>query len=446
LDGTPVEDTGLAALFVSSRDLARYVDFRPNFDDPETLWQGSEAPYTSEHQVKIMEMLLAARQSELVALSPTATPTSAWQIFKAVRPEPGSATEAIARLENAFQQFRRLGLLHQESAREEFARRWDLEWMLDSHATDLLYGSQTLYLRSTLDASWQVSPVVVVDLPDDGLPYAILPDPGEVSPSITNWDGPLIGVHVVTKLGLEDLGRQTAEGLSQVIDRGVYVNGHFSMFRDNSSDTERFAILAPEVAGEAEMDPTSTSGLLQVVLVNLWLSQIRDLANDLLTGFLLDPPRLQYRFSVEPVDVVGGTTFSWTTSDGIPLRGLSKAEKSWVTLSLRLAILALTGGNPLQGFPTPTAHDLRLANNTFVIVDEPEAALHRAAEAHMAQGLAALASHSDFYLVVATHSPHILNLTSAHVQRVHREAEVFVEASPDEPDEGIGPCRLLSGR
>jgi len=43
------------------------------------------------------------------------------------------------------------------------------------------------------------------------------------------------------------------------------------------------------------------------------------------------------------------------------------------------------------------------------VLDEPEAALHRAAEANMADGLAQLAAHVQAQVVVATHSPELLD-------------------------------------
>jgi predicted ATP-dependent endonuclease of OLD family len=56
----------------------------------------------------------------------------------------------------------------------------------------------------------------------------------------------------------------------------------------------------------------------------------------------------------------------------------------------------------------------------LVVLDEPEAALHRAAEAFLASGLAGLTARGGLTVVVATHSPELLDRPEAFLYQVQR--------------------------
>lgn len=433
LDGTPIAP-GQAALFASSSRLARQATFAPDFGDPRSLWNLPGHPYRPSDRAQIADLLLAAQESRLVALVPTDAPTSAWTIKKAVNPEEVSAAQTIADRENAYLRLLRHRLMAEDEEADGLAREWGFDE--DDDDISLMEGSEYLYLRSALDPALYTDDSLLMDLPDDGLPYAVVPNVQAVSLHRQIWDWGLPGVSVVTNLGLESLAEFTATGVAGIIDKGIYVDDRWVDFKTDDI-IDRLKTLAPSVEGVDALGLLPrhlTTYMAETFMLERWLAMIADLANDLLGQFLLDPPRIIFRLSNEPLDRVGGSTFDWTAEQDVPLIALSRAERGWVTLALRLSVVALTHGNRdlEEGDPMPTADDLGLAKNTFVIIDEPEAALHRAAESHMADGLSALVSHSDFYMVIATHSPHILNLGAASVHRVHRSETLAFDLSEDE--------------
>ncbi len=138
--------------------------------------------------------------------------------------------------------------------------------------------------------------------------------------------------------------------------------------------------------------------------------QISAHANTLLDSLLLDPPTLQA--TVAPFTRwLTDTPVTWKAQDGTDDRPrdpheMSTAQSRWALFS---ACQASTARSPrgASGLPRVT------------VIDEPEAALHRTAEAHNATGLAQFitdgAHRFGDRLVVATHSPHLLDLPGAHV-------------------------------
>lgn len=82
--------------------------------------------------------------------------------------------------------------------------------------------------------------------------------------------------------------------------------------------------------------------------------------------------------------------------------------------------------------------------------DEPEAALHRAAEAHMADAIYAHAARPNRHVFVATHSPELLNQPDAHVFEVRKrfgepsKVVAFTATDRDDLEElGLLPSDLL---
>lgn len=98
---------------------------------------------------------------------------------------------------------------------------------------------------------------------------------------------------------------------------------------------------------------------------------------------------------------------------------LSAAELRWAEFSLRLA---------------DAVHDRQDKTQLVVLIDEPERALHRRAERHLAAGLAELSTKYDLKVIVASHSPAFLSHRPAallHVRR-DRDGETVVEPVADE--------------
>lgn len=95
----------------------------------------------------------------------------------------------------------------------------------------------------------------------------------------------------------------------------------------------------------------------------------------------------------------------WSTYGNIDLKSLSSAERRWAAIAIELAINIGTGG--------------------FFLIDEPEAALHRSAEQQMAKGLMEIARERDLAVIVATHSPEIIDAPGVSVQLVRRADQML---------------------
>ena len=88
----------------------------------------------------------------------------------------------------------------------------------------------------------------------------------------------------------------------------------------------------------------------------------------------------------------------------VEFSALSRAQRRWAELSITLALQRRVGV-PL-----------------VILLDEPEAALHRRAERHLVRGLEQLSHELNASIVVATHSPAFFEQTPAQLVHVYREA------------------------
>ena len=149
------------------------------------------------------------------------------------------------------------------------------------------------------------------------------------------------------------------------------------------------------------------------------LATIQELAQGLLDIVLLDAPRLSLSVGT-PRDWILGTGPAWLATThampGLPLAidALSRAERRWATLAIALATSACLDEARSRHWSLPEAPRL-------IILDEPETALHRSAEAFMADGLLKWAAQLNAHVIVASHSPELLDLPSANVLSVMRE-------------------------
>ena len=109
---------------------------------------------------------------------------------------------------------------------------------------------------------------------------------------------------------------------------------------------------------------------------------------------------------------LSGDSLKWR-GEGQPLAALSRAERRWSLLAIRLSLAS--GRGKRETWQTP--------KDSLLILDEPESALHSTAEEHMVSGLELLAHEMGLQIVVATHSPALLDASSANILRVHREPD-----------------------
>lgn len=139
-----------------------------------------------------------------------------------------------------------------------------------------------------------------------------------------------------------------------------------------------------------QVDPRA-AGLLT------WVNAVGEQANGIFSGLLLDAPRLELAVG-EPLEWLVGAALEWRAG-GRAIADLSRAEARWAAFAIRCAV-----------GPTPD----------LVVIDEPEAALHRAAEEHLANGLDRV-SLDWSRTVVATHSPMLIDTPGIDVFEVSRD-------------------------
>ena len=156
-------------------------------------------------------------------------------------------------------------------------------------------------------------------------------------------------------------------------------------------------------------------------------------ANGHYGSILLDAPRLQ--LNVRVTGLRAGV--EWSVGGGHPaIDDLSTAQRRWALWAINEAIEDLT--------ETSDRRVTRLS-----VVDEPEAALHRSAEAHMAAHITNSSATGGRALVVATHSPELLDSPTARLVEVSRREGRFHLSPLDSVDRdsldrlGLSPSDLL---
>jgi len=139
------------------------------------------------------------------------------------------------------------------------------------------------------------------------------------------------------------------------------------------------------------------------------LKLIEEQANFFIQKLLLDAPHIELKIPAMHELLVDNLRWGARHSavdNWIPLDSLSAAEQKWAEFSIGMALYPHFRG--------------------FVILDEPERALHRSAEAYLAKGLQELARDRDLCVVVASHSPEFLNLD---------DSAIFMLRHPDQRSE-----------
>lgn len=172
-----------------------------------------------------------------------------------------------------------------------------------------------------------------------------------------------------------------------------------------------------------------------------WVYEVETQANTIFQGLLQDAPALKLELRA-PLQWLIGPAMSWTVEAStqrrfdrfegwtdrvqVPVSELSTAERRWALISIHRALDLVGEGKSEQEVEYPASllwppPAQRHVKAQLMILDEPEAALHRAAERHMAAGLDLLTTGGS-QVVVATHSPEILNRQEVTLVHVVREA------------------------
>lgn len=238
-------------------------------------------------------------------------------------------------------------------------------------------------------------------------------------------------------LGLEELLDRDRPDIDELrlMDSLAFITGHLALSRTSSG---RRLLQRAESVGEdpwlaflADGRLDASCGLAKV------LSDVNTVANQIYARLLLDAPALEVHVP-HPEAMVTGSRVRWGARRGpqspfVPIDELSTAERSWAAIAIEMAL-----DGPQPG---------------FLLIDEPEAALHRSAESFMAQGLMSIADQWGLDVVVATHSPELLNQSGANVNLIRRSDQGLVggrqihqlgsEGREDLLDMGLQPSDLL---
>lgn len=145
---------------------------------------------------------------------------------------------------------------------------------------------------------------------------------------------------------------------------------------------------------------------------------LEELAAEFLRAALFDAPEVSLQV-MSVSNRFSGSPARWffrralgTTAVG--LEDLSRAERRWAEQAITEA-LYWHHRNAMET-------EVNRLRPLLLVIDEPEAGLHRSAEAQMAQALVAQSRDPRRLVVAATHSPELLDLREAHILEVKRNA------------------------
>lgn len=202
----------------------------------------------------------------------------------------------------------------------------------------------------------------------------------------------------------------------------------------DEDDADVDALTAALFVDAFEENLNDAEGITMTKSMKEWVSHLADRANSLYRSLLQDAPHLTLevrklgRWAVEGA-MHWHVAYGDNESSKVPVGELSRAESRWARVAVRRAL------------------DVAGATTTL-LMDEPEAALHRAAERHMARGLDGLTTLGP-QVVVATHSPEVLNAQSTgciHVAKDNGRTHVG-QMPPMGPETlaqlGLSPSDLL---
>jgi hypothetical protein len=192
-------------------------------------------------------------------------------------------------------------------------------------------------------------------------------------------------------------------------------------------------------ASEAEELTVSEQGVSPSAELSKLVEDVELLANRYYRSVLLDAPTLVLNLRIAGLHA----GVQWIVMDNTPdrrgnrhpraLEGLSTAQSRWAVWAIGQALAdkappTIAPQTSLLGDLDPFApHPSSVTR--LSLVDEPEAALHRSAESHMAKHIAEASSADDRSFFVATHSPELMNARDAEVIQVRR-AEGRMELTP----------------
>ncbi|WP_079552747.1 ATP-binding protein [Arthrobacter sp. 49Tsu3.1M3] len=201
---------------------------------------------------------------------------------------------------------------------------------------------------------------------------------------------------------------------------------------DDEDDSDLDRVTAVKLMARLDSRPEEEKAAQDTdELLRRWVQELETEVNTIYSTLLQDAPTLTLKLS-HPSRWLAEKPVQWIVRYGheaVPLISLSRAERRWARIAIRRAL---------------DFNSLIAAS----VIDEPEAALHRAAERHMSGGLEALTAFGP-QLILATHSPEVLNSSATKCVHVSKtEGKTRVGQVPDLRPEslavlGLSPSDLL---
>jgi len=196
------------------------------------------------------------------------------------------------------------------------------------------------------------------------------------------------------------------------VDFGVDLAPEFDTVDAATADYLRSRLTDDNEPWREEIDEGRVDPALEMV-ASREATTLSDAVTRRLQHALLDGPIAHLDLAV-PRDRLFDSPFAWVfTRPGqgaprVPLAALSRAERLWAERSIVEAAWELKEGG--SGRPR------------LYLYDEPESALHRAGETHMATSLVERSKRLGVSIVAATHSPELLDVSSANLLEAKRSA------------------------
>jgi len=176
------------------------------------------------------------------------------------------------------------------------------------------------------------------------------------------------------------------------------------------------------------------SGMKVSPMVKEWLQEHSKSASSIYANLLVDAPELRCSVKNPNRSLRGGPLLHWEAVDAksrrlVPLATLSQAQGRWAKIAISLSFKLM---NDVSVVPA------------FIVVDEPEQALHPMAERYMTHALRSAADYVNGGAIVATHSRELLNSPDARLTHVFRDnAGATAVATLDLAErERLGPLPL----
>ena len=204
--------------------------------------------------------------------------------------------------------------------------------------------------------------------------------------------------------------------LSGEVKHDAFLRNHVVQEIPTSLENTTLAIL--KLGGESLFVNATHDSVEWSAYVRTTREQLQKMANALSSSFLLDYAPLECALR-HPKDWLTDGPVGWVALDvtgvTVPLGELSKAQERWARFAVQFGFFLINSTN------APKEEELTLSALRIGLIDEPEQALHVAAQHHLLRGLRSIAMGFGMPLVVTTHLPVFLSDPDVRLLHVYRD-------------------------